>query len=207
MSRVTATTGEPAPRMRAEDRRELVLQAATAVFGEHGYVGATTDAVAKAAGVSQPYVVRMFGTKEALFLAVLDRALQRLLSAFRAAIADQPGGPADELHHRIGQAYIDLLADRGLLLSLMHGFVAGSEPAIGRAARRGFLDVYRLLRREGGFSAEEARTFLSGGMLLNTLVGIRMADDYDDDPDARELIDSVAPTKAEFLVRISRTPR
>jgi len=204
MSSVTVIRGDSAPRMRAEDRRELVLEAATAVFGERGYVGATTDAVAKAAGVSQPYVVRMFGTKEALFLAVLERALQRLLDTFRTAIASP--GSAEDLNHRIGVAYVDLLSDRGLLLSLMHAFVSGADPVIGRAARRGFLQVYRVLRHEGGFDPEEARSFLAGGMLLNTLVGIRMADDYDD-PDARELIDSVAPTKAEFLVRISRTPR
>lgn len=204
MSSVTPTS-EPAARMRAEDRRELVLQAATEVFGERGYVGATTDAVAKAAGVSQPYVVRMFGTKEALFLAVLGRALDRLLETFRAAIHASPATP-EELHHRIGTAYADLLSDRGLLLSLMHGFVSGADPVIGKAARAGFLEVYRVLRHEGGFSAEEARSFLAGGMLMNTLVGIRMADDYDADADARELIDSVAPTKAEFLVRLSRTP-
>ena len=194
---------DPIPRMRAEDRRELVLTAATEVFGERGYVGATTDAVARAAGVSQPYVVRMFGSKEALFLCVLQRALDRLLNAFTAAIDAKPTPTPDELHHRMGAAYADLLSDRGLLLSLMHGFVVGADPVIGAAARRGFLEVYRLLRHRGGFSAEETRTFLADGMLLNTLVGIRMADDIDD-PDARELIETVAPTKSELLVRLSR---
>ncbi|MCU1580821.1 MAG: TetR/AcrR family transcriptional regulator, partial [Microbacteriaceae bacterium] len=53
-------------RMRAEDRRELILEAATRVFGDRGYIGATTNLVAVAAGVSQPYVVRIFGTKEKL---------------------------------------------------------------------------------------------------------------------------------------------
>jgi AcrR family transcriptional regulator len=190
--------------MRAEERRETVITAAMEVFGERGYVGTTTDAVARAAGVSQPYVVRMFGTKEALFLAVLDRAFNRLLDAFRGAIAAAPQGSRD-LHQSIGSAYADLLSDRGLLLSLMHGFVSGADPAIGKAARCGFLDVYRVLRYEAGFDAEEARGFLAEGMLLNTLVGIRLADDYDSDPDAKALIDSVAPTKAELLVRLSRT--
>lgn len=197
---------DPIPRMRAEDRRELVLTAATAVFGERGYVGTTTDAVARAAAVSQPYVVRMFGTKEALFLAVLERALDRLLDTFRGAIAENPDSPPDEIHHRIGASYGELLTDRGLLLSLMHAFVLGSDPEIGRAARRGFLEVYRLLRHEAGFSAEDAQTFLASGMLLNTLVGLRMADDFDD-PDVRELIECAAPTKAEVLVRMSRAAR
>ena len=197
MSSVTLPRPEPVPRMRVEDRKELVLTAATAVFGEHGYVGTTTDAVAKAAGVSQPYVVRMFGTKEALFLAVLERALGRLLDAFEAAVDD--GG--DDLHGRIGAAYGELLSDRGLLLSLMHAFVLGSDPAIGSAARRGFLKVYALLRHRAGFSPAEARDFLAHGMLLNTLVGIRMA--ADDSPDARELVASVVPTKAALLARLA----
>ena len=198
MSRVTPPTPEPVPRMRVEDRKELVLTAATAVFGEHGYVGTTTDAVARAAGVSQPYVVRMFGTKEALFLAVLDRALRRLLDAFQAAI---DGGERDR-PARLGAAYGELLSDRGLLLSLMHAFVLGSDPVIGAAARRGFLQVYRLLRHGAGFSADEARDFLAQGMLLNTMVGIRMA--AEDDADARELVECVAPTKAELLGRLAR---
>ena len=202
MSSVTLPKADPVPRMRAEDRRELVLTAATEVFGERGYIGATTDAVARAAGVSQPYVVRMFGTKEALFLEVLGRALGRLMQSFGAAIDDPTASP-DDLHHRLGVAYADLLTDRGLLLSLMHGFVLGSEPVIGAAARKGFLEVYGLLRHRGGFSADEARDFLAHGMLLNTLVGIRMADDIDD-ADARELIECVAPTKSELLVRLSR---
>ncbi len=87
MSSVTVTRDHPATRMAAADRRELVLAAAAGVFGERGYVGATTDAVAKASGVSQPYVVRMFGTKAALFQAVLERSLDRLIASFREEIA------------------------------------------------------------------------------------------------------------------------
>ena len=197
MSSVTLGKSDPIPRMRVEDRKELVLTAATAVFGEHGYVGTTTDAVARAAGVSQPYVVRMFGTKESLFLAVLERALGRLVDAFESVIADG----TDDLPARLAAAYGELLADRGLLLSLMHAFVLGSDPAIGSAARRGFLQVYGLLRHRAGFSAEEARDFLAQGMLLNTMVGIRMA--AEDDDDARELVECVAPTKSELLGRLA----
>src|ERR1700710_507693 len=75
-------------RMTAVERREAILDAASAVFGQRGYFGATTDQVARAAGISQPYVVRMFGSKEALFLAVIERAKSSLLQSFRAALAD-----------------------------------------------------------------------------------------------------------------------
>lgn len=203
MSSVTIPRIDPIPRMRAEDRRELVLEAATAVFGERGYFGATTDGIAKAAGVSQPYVVRMFGTKEALFLAVLERALDRLMTAFRGVVAENPDADPETLPKLIGQAYGELLADRGLLLSLMHAFVLGTDPVIGKAARSGFREVYDFLRGTAHFTSEQANDFLASGMLINTLIGLRMADEIDD-PRVRDLILCAAPTKADVLVGLAR---
>jgi AcrR family transcriptional regulator len=189
--------------MAADDRRVLILDAATAVFGERGYAGTTTDQVAAAAGVSQPYVVRMFGTKEKLFLEVLQRDLDRLFEAFRAELAIESTRP---LHERLGFAYVDLLQDRGLLLSLMHGFVLGSDPVIGKLTRCGFLDMYRFLKSEAGFSPSEAEEFLAKGMLLNTLVGLRVTDDYDTDEDARELLTAAAHAKVDMLLDATRGP-
>lgn len=190
-------------RMSSDERRELVLDAATTVFGDAGYHGTSTDAVARAAGVSQPYVVRMFGTKQQLFLDVLGRALDQLLQAFRGAIAGDPDVPLDR---RLGLAYFELTADRGILLCLMHAFALGAEPVIGPAARCGFMDVYRLLRDEGGMSAEDASAFLAGGMLSNVVLGVRMLDDYDDDPAVRELLLTVFPEKLD-IIRATHPPR
>lgn len=191
--------------MRAEDRRELILEAATGVFGDYGYVGATTSQVANAAGVSQPYVVRIFGTKEALFLEVLRRALALLLAAFRATLADEESNVP--LGRRLGLAYIDLMSNRGLLLSLMHGFVLGRDPEVGRAARCGFMDVYRFLRDEAGFSPDEVQQFLAGGMMVNTMVGLRMADDFDTDPAVRELLTAAFPEKLDKVLNLAKRQR
>jgi TetR/AcrR family transcriptional regulator len=196
--------GQAATRMGADERRALVLAAATEVFGQYGYAGATTDRVATAAGVSQPYVVRIFGTKEKLFIEVLRRDLETLMTAFREAIADPSDTP---IHHRLGVAYADLLQDRGLLLSLMHGFVLGADPEIGKVARCGFLDVYRFLKDEAGIPADEAANFLAHGMLLNTLVGIRMTDEYASNPDARELLEGALGPKLPILLDQRATAR
>jgi len=200
MSSVTPTESKtPATRMKSEDRRELILTAATEVFGEFGYVGTTTEKVAQAAGVSQPYVVRMFGTKEKLYLEVIHRALERLLEAFRGALAEESDKPLD---HRIGLAYVTLMSDRGLLLVLMHAFVLGSDPVIGEAARCGFLEVYEFLRTEAGFDAGQSRQFLANGMLVNTMIGIRMSDEYSANPIARELLDESFPEKLDLLLEL-----
>lgn len=188
--------------MKAHERRELVLEAATRVFGERGYVGATTDGVAREAGVSQPYVVRMFGSKSALFAAVLERSLDRLLEMFRSAPAaferERERDPEAELMHCIGRGYVELLRDRGILLSLMQAFMLGADPEIGPIARAGWVRVYRCLRDEVGLAPEAAVEVLSSGMLINTLVGVQLAADWDD-PDVRELITAALPTKAGIL--------
>lgn len=193
----------PIPRMKSEDRRELILAAAMEVFGEYGYYGATTDQIAKAAEVSQPYVVRMFGTKEKLFLEVIHRALAVVLATFRGVLAESP----DDLRSRFGIAYVDMLRQRGLLLSLMHSFVLGNDPVIGAAARKGFLKVYAFLRDEAGFAPEEAQGFLEGGMLLNTLVGLRMSDDFETSKYANELLCTALPQKLDVLLTLGAEQR
>jgi TetR/AcrR family transcriptional regulator len=202
MSTMSAEASIPIPRMASDERRELVLKAATEVFGQRGYAGTTTDQVAAAAGVSQPYVVRIFGTKEKLFLAVLQRALDVMMVAFRRALSEEPELP---IAQRMGRAYIDLLQDRGLLLSLMHGFVLGADPEIGRVARCGFLEVYKFLKAEAGLDSVEAAEFLAHGMLLNTLVGIRMTDEYDTNPDAREMLEGSLGAKLPLLLALDHT--
>ncbi len=193
-------------RMRADERRALVLEAATHVFGERGYHGATTDAVARAAGVSQPYVVRMFGSKEALFIAVLERALDRLMHTFESALAESEeaasSGDTEAVTHCIAQNYVELLSDRGLLLSLMQAFMLGADPAIGPVARAGMRRAYAFLRDRAGLGPGEAHEFLAMGMMLNTLVGLRMADEYEREPAVRELLDEALPTKVALLLSL-----
>ena len=166
------------------------------VFGDHGYVGTATAEIARAAGVSHPDVVRMFGTKEKSLVEVLRRALGTLLAAFRAALADESRIPAAR---RIGLAYMGLAAQRGPLLSLMHAFVLGGDPVVGPVAREGFLRVYRSLRDEAGFTVDESQNFLSGGMLVNTMIGLRMTDEFDGDPSARELLTAAFPEKLDLI--------
>jgi AcrR family transcriptional regulator len=195
MSSVIESSPERIP---AAERREQILAAASIVFGERGYAGATTDQVAQAAGISQPYVVRMFGGKENLFIEVLTRSLDRLVDAFRTTIERHDG--TDELPHELALAYVDLIEDRGLLLSLMQAFLMGGDPVIGAKAREGFLIIYRLLRDEAGMDADTVREFLAEGMLLNTVLALRMADDYESNATAKELIDCTFRAKVGFVL-------
>jgi AcrR family transcriptional regulator len=193
------TDAEPdvSRRMSSEERRGQIVDAAIAVFGAKGYVGTTTDDVARAASVSQPYVVRLFGTKENLFLAALDSSLERLMAAFRSApnVAD--------LHDRrelMGQTYLGLLEVRGLHQTLSHAFLLGAHPVIGPAARAGFARVWRFLREEAGFDADDAQQFLATGMLINTMVGLRMTEEYGKDSGMTELFDECFPVSMQMVL-------
>jgi AcrR family transcriptional regulator len=194
-------------RMTSEDRREQILLAAAAVFGERGYAGGTTDAIAKQAGISQAYVVRMFGTKEKLFSAVGDMANARIVAAFRAAIATFPEGASDQdKQQAMGQAYADLMEDRGLLLSLLQLFSQGHDPVLGPQARRCFLDVFRVVRDEAGLGPQVAVEFFSRGMLMMILMAMRMQDATTDLDAAQFLSIVLGPLESQVVQLLSQPP-
>ena len=198
----TAEPDEPGRRLSSDERRAQIILAALTIFGARGYEGATTDQVARAAGVSQPYVVRLFGSKENLFLATIQYALDRLFVSFRAALAASDEDGANPLGKRIGEAYIDLIEVPGLHQTLAHAYLLGSHPTIGPAARRGFSLVWRFFRDEMGLDADEARAFLAEGMLISTMIGLRIVDDYGSDPQITELFRTCFPTELPHVLGV-----
>src|SRR5271170_7558177 len=122
-------------RMTAKDRREQVLGAAMAVFARDGYEGTSTEDVARAAEVSQPYLFRIFSTKKALFIELVERGFARVSLTFDEAAKGLSG---EDALAAMGSAYGQLLADRDLLLLQMHAYAASQDPEIGVATRRCF---------------------------------------------------------------------
>jgi len=164
---------EKVTRMSAEDRRALVLEAGTRAFAHGGYHGTSTDAVAKEAGVSQPYVVRIFGTKLELFLEVFAGSVGRIKAAFEEVLDERPFDPESEDDKaRMGLAYTELLRDHDFLQVMMHGFSNGDVPEIAAAARRCMGDVFATIRRTG-WDDEKVRDFVAYGMLLNVMISMR----------------------------------
>ncbi|MFF1818525.1 TetR/AcrR family transcriptional regulator [Kribbella sp. NPDC058245] len=161
-------------RLTAAERGEEVLQAAVQAFGASGYEGTKTDEIARLAGVSQPYVIRLFGTKQELFLASVRYVCARVEQVFREAAAEAP-----DLAH-LARGYEQMSEERELLLVLLQGFSASANPAIGECTREGFGSIYRLIRELTGATAVEAREFLSTGMLLTVLTAMQVMG-----PDAR----------------------
>ncbi len=166
----------PRTRMTAGERSEQVLDAAVTAFAESGYAATKTDEIARLAGVSQPYVIRLFGSKQQLFIAAANRVCDRVEEVFREAASQvPPDATPEQALDVLGDGYGTFLADRALLLVLLHGFAASSEPAIGTEVRDRFGRIYRLVRELTGASADETRNFLAGGMLLTVMAAMQVA--------------------------------
>lgn len=83
--------GEPKWRRRAAERPAEIVAAALTVFSEHGFARARLDDIAKLAGVSKGALYLYFETKQDLFEAVVQHAVEPRLSTIRAGVsADIP---------------------------------------------------------------------------------------------------------------------
>src|SRR5580765_4514503 len=99
-----------APRLSAAERREAILDAAQIEFAERGWAGTSTEDIARRAGISQPYLFRLFGTKKELFKASVARCLRETLEAFQRAAEGKRGQEALEA---MGNEYVEnLISDR-----------------------------------------------------------------------------------------------
>ena len=81
-----------------DERREDILDAAIAEFAAKGLHGASTDEIARLAGISQPYVFRLFGTKKELYLAVIARCFRETLEIFQRVAEGKRGEEALYAH-------------------------------------------------------------------------------------------------------------
>jgi AcrR family transcriptional regulator len=153
-----------AVRMGADERRELVVKAALTEFARSGYSGTSTEAIAKRAGISQPYVFRLFATKKDLFIAVVTSCFDRVYNAFLAAADGKYG---EQAMAAMGSEYSVLLQDRELLMAQMHAYAAGDDPDIREATRNGYRRLWLFVERASGLPEEEVVRFFSSGMLIN----------------------------------------
>lgn len=175
-------------RLTAAERSEQLVKAAVTAFARSGYAGTTTDDVARLAGVSQPYVIRLFRSKQQLFIAAVRHACGRIEEVFRDAGAD---GPTDL--PSLAARYKTLLDDQELLGVLLHGYAAaGVDPEIGEVVRERYGRLWTTIDELTGAPLEERRNFLAIGMLLTVLAAMRVVGPgaVEQQPWTRELLGS-----------------
>ena len=156
-------------------------RAANVEFALRGLHGASTDTIARNAGISQPYLFRLFGSKKELFIAVIEDCFARTLESFRAAAAGTSG--ADALR-AIGQTYADSIEeDHTMLQGQLQSYAASVEDAdIREATARGYGRLVDFVETVSGADRVTIARFFAKGMLMNVLAAMQysIANDAND---------------------------
>ncbi len=156
--------------MSASERRTAVLAAAITEFARSGYAGTSTEAIATRAGISQPYLFRLFGTKKDLFVATYELVADRIIAAMTRAGLGLEG---EEALAAMGEAYVELLQDPELLQVELHGFAAApGDPEIAASCRRTFEVLWHLVHERTHLPDEDLQRFFAMGMMLNVMSAI-----------------------------------
>jgi AcrR family transcriptional regulator len=168
----------------ADERRVDVLDAAMAQFAKRGYYGTPTAEIAKAAGISQAYLFRLYPTKQDLFVASTERCFDAVVAEFRR-VAAQHAGDKEAMGAAMAQRYVELIADRDMLLGQLHAYAAGDDPVIRDAVRRAYGRLVEMVRETTGASDDELRSFFAMGLLITVTAALEIGEL--DEPWARAL--------------------
>jgi AcrR family transcriptional regulator len=151
-------------------RRAEILDAAMLEFAERGLHGASTEDIARRAGISQPYVFRLFGTKKELFRAVAARCFRETLEMFQRAAEGLRGEAALEA---MGQAYMtQLLTDSVRLRAQMQAYAACDDPDLREVVRQGYGDLVAYVERVSEVPEKQVALFFANGMLMNVFASM-----------------------------------
>jgi AcrR family transcriptional regulator len=161
-------------RLTAEERRAEVIAAAGREFAARGYAGTSTQAIAERAGVSQPYLFQLFGTKKDLFIEAVHACFSRTRSTFEASAREVPAGSSDPkaVLEAMGCSYHDLLRDRDMLRLQLHAYAACDDPDIRAVVRREWTELHETVTRLSGADPAAIHAWFAEGMLLNVAASI-----------------------------------
>lgn len=165
--------------MKAEDRRVLILEAAMEEYGRSGMHATSVEVIAERAGVSQPYIFRLFGTKNELIGAAIEHHTELLKRAFRDSVEQRD--PAVSPLEAMATAYIELMnEDVNTLRCQLHTWAAASDPAIKDVAQRTYREIWEEIAELSGATADEVRDFMGHGMLLTVLASLDLSELFGD---------------------------
>ncbi|KAB1140791.1 TetR/AcrR family transcriptional regulator [Streptomyces luteolifulvus] len=111
-------------RLQARGQRRVaqLLEAAASVFCSTGYTAASTNAIAREAGVSPGTLYQFFPNKEAIAIELGDRLMHEMRETYGEALA--PVDPATPLKEAVGAAvdrFVDFNCQHPVFFALMHG--------------------------------------------------------------------------------------
>jgi AcrR family transcriptional regulator len=158
----------PVYRKSSSERREAVLDAAVGEFAEKGLHGASTETIAARAGISQPYVFKLFGNKKNLFLAAVNRVCDRVVGAWEDSLKSDP----EDSLLAMGKTYNRLTFRREELLMILQACAASKDPDVLVLMRDRMEQMYDYVGRVSGEPDERVQEFFAQGMLLTVGAGL-----------------------------------
>jgi AcrR family transcriptional regulator len=165
-----------ANRSTAQARRQEVLRAATEVFARSGYYATTIADVAEATGISQAYVMRLFGSKLGLFVSVVDQCNERVTSALAAAAAQVPAGTPEAVLDAMYGAYADLIHEPSLIMIQVHAQSVADIPEIRDAVWRGLGKLVESVKVRSRANDAQVQRIVAFGTLCQLIVAVDLED-------------------------------
>ncbi|MFI8169891.1 TetR/AcrR family transcriptional regulator [Streptomyces sp. NPDC085931] len=144
------------------------MSAAIKTFAVWGYYGTSTMDVVKVAGISQGYLYRLFPDKDGLFAALIDHCSNVLREAAAAAVAKVATTDQEAVFAALSSSYEDVIADRDVLMILMHGNCTAVEPVIGEAVRACYAKQVKYI----GASDGQLRRYFADALLGNVVLAV-----------------------------------
>lgn len=112
-------------RLKAPQRRDQILAVATKLFASHGYDGATTAAIAEAAGVTEPILYRHFQGKQALFVSIVQAMSEKTIRHWEVLI-EGTSDPMEQIR-RIARQFPEQIEHLSDAYHVLHGALASSS--------------------------------------------------------------------------------
>jgi AcrR family transcriptional regulator len=163
-------------RSSSEERRRQLIDAAVTEFAANGFHATSTTAIAKRAGISQPYVYALFPNKHDLFLAANAEVKERIRGAFAEAARGLE--TAEERLHAMGGAYIELLENREEIMFQHQANAAAGDPELRDPIRREFIRLFDDIVQLSGAGEEEVWNFIAHGMMLNVIAALDLPERF-----------------------------
>ncbi len=166
----------PGSREKSDTRRLAVLNAAVACVARRGFYGTTTNEIAQAAGISQPYLYRLFENKVCVFAQAVAHVSKRMSASL---VSHMESGDAEASSRRdplrgAQEAYEALIEDRETLRFLMHANCATDEPIIADAVRSCYAKQFDVVAGLMHRDEEAIRQWFGAGMLQNVVIALQL---------------------------------
>jgi AcrR family transcriptional regulator len=156
-------------RLPRDERRGQLLIVASDVFVDNGYHAAGMDEIADRAGVSKPVLYQHFSSKLELYLAVLHRHVENLVSGVQQALSTTTDN-RQRLHDAV-QAFFDFIEhdSQGYRLIFENDYVTEPEVAAQvRVATESCIDaIFALISEDSGLDPHRARMIAVGLVSLS----------------------------------------